>query len=63
MATKWMQKAMENAHGQFREKAMKAGMSTMAYANFILREGSKADLKTKRQAVAARNAIKASRGR
>lgn len=33
MATKhWMQKATANAHGQFRAKAQRAGMSTLAYA-------------------------------
>jgi hypothetical protein len=29
---KWMQKATEGAHGQFRAKAEAAGMSTKAYA-------------------------------
>jgi len=29
---KWIKKATENAHGQFREKAEKAGKSTVAYA-------------------------------
>lgn len=28
----WITGATENAHGQFREKAQKAGMSTRAYA-------------------------------
>lgn len=32
MARKWMKKAFSNAHGQFKEKAEHAGMSTEAYA-------------------------------
>ena len=32
MAKKWMQKAFANAHGQFKAKAEKAGVSTAAYA-------------------------------
>lgn len=32
MAKKWMKKAFSNAHGQFKAKAEKAGMSTEAYA-------------------------------
>lgn len=32
MAKKWVQKATSGAHGQFREKAERAGMSTGAYA-------------------------------
>lgn len=32
MANKWIDSATKNAHGQFREKARKAGMSTRAFA-------------------------------
>lgn len=32
MAKHWMKKAFANAHGQFKAKAEKAGMSTAAYA-------------------------------
>lgn len=32
MAKKWMAKAFANAHGQFKAKAQKAGMSTREYA-------------------------------
>lgn len=32
MKKKWMAKATESAHGQFRAKAEAAGKSTMAYA-------------------------------
>lgn len=32
MSKKWIQKATANSHGQFREKAEKAGMSTREYA-------------------------------
>jgi hypothetical protein len=32
MASKWISGATENAHGQFRAKAQKAGMTTAAYA-------------------------------
>ena len=32
MAKNWIKGATENAHGQFKAKAKKAGMSTKAYA-------------------------------
>ncbi len=32
MASKWIDDATKNSHGQFREKARKAGMSTRAFA-------------------------------
>lgn len=32
MAKKWIDSATKNAHGQFREKARKAGMTTRAFA-------------------------------
>lgn len=54
----WMQKAFANAHGQFKAKAKKAGMSTGAYASKVTKEGSKATTKTKRQANLAKVAAK-----
>ena len=33
MAKRWMKKAFENAHGQFKEKAKAAGKSTAEYAS------------------------------
>lgn len=33
VAKKWIAKATENSHGQFRRKAEAAGMSTRAYAD------------------------------
>lgn len=50
MAKKWMKKAFANAHGQFKAKAKHAGMSTAAYENKVLKKGSHASTKTKRQA-------------
>lgn len=45
----WMEKAFANAHGQFKAKAKKAGMSTEAFAKKE-KGSSKATTKTKRQA-------------
>lgn len=50
---KWIAGATKNAHGQFRAKAQAAGMSTSAYASKVLRKGSHASTKTKRQAALA----------
>lgn len=33
MAGKWIKKATDNAHGQFKAKAEKAGKSTLEYAH------------------------------
>lgn len=46
MAKKWIKAATENAHGQFKAKAEKAGKSTAAYA----REHEGDDDKTGKQA-------------
>ena len=58
MAKKWMAKAFANAHGQFKAKAKKAGMSTSAYAAKVTKKGSSASTKTKRQANLAKTAAK-----
>jgi len=50
VAKKWIAEATKNSHGQFRKKATKAGKSTAAYANEVLKPGSHASTKTKRQA-------------
>lgn len=44
--------------GAFSEKAHKAGMSTGAYANKVLKEGSHASTRTKRQASLAKSFAK-----
>ena len=59
MAEKWMQGIRHT--GEFAAAAKAAGMSTLAYANFVLRDGSKASTKRKQQAVAARNMIRANK--
>jgi len=46
---KWIQKAIKEP-GSFSAKAKKAGKSTAAYAKSVLKKGSKATMKTKRQA-------------
>ncbi len=51
-------KAFANAHGQFRAKAKAAGKTTAAYARAVLKKGSSASTKTKRQANLALNASK-----
>jgi hypothetical protein len=51
---KWIQKATKNARGQFSKKAAKAGMSTHAYAQKVLKS-PRADSKTKKQANLALN--------
>lgn len=52
MAKKWIPKKMDE--GAFTRKAKAAGMSVSEYAAHVLREGSTADTKTKRQASLAR---------
>lgn len=44
--------------GKFTAKAKRAGMSVQAYANKVLKKGSKASTTTKKQANFARNAKK-----
>lgn len=48
--------------GAFRKKAKAAGKSTDKYADDVLKEGSKADTRTKRQAAMAK-AFKSMRGK
>ena len=59
MAKHWMKKAFSNAHGEFKAKAKKAGMSTGAFARHELAEGSGATTKTKRQAALAERGMEA----
>ena len=54
---KWIQGAIKRK-GAFRKKAKKAGMSTSAYANKVLKKGSKASTRTKRQAALAKTLSK-----
>jgi len=46
---KWIQGAIKR-EGAFSKKAKKAGMSVSAYANHVLKSGSKASARTRRQA-------------
>ncbi len=63
MPNNWIKGATKNSHGQFRRKAERAGMSTKAYANKVIRTykaGGKrkhtpTQTKTYRQAVLAKN--------
>lgn len=52
---KWIKSATENSHGQFKAKAEKAGMSTLAYAHEHDEDGGT----TGKQAVLAENLMKA----
>ena len=53
MAKKWIQKA-KLKEGAFTKKAKAAGMGVQAYANKVLKKGSKATTTTKRQASLAK---------
>jgi hypothetical protein len=51
----WIQKAINPKHkGVFTAKAKAHGMSVGAFANSVLKEGSKASTQTKRQASLAK---------
>jgi len=50
---KWIKGAIKRP-GAFTKKAKAAGMSTQAYASKVLKKGSKADTRTKRQAALAK---------
>ena len=63
MAKHWMAKAFANAHGQFKAKASRAGKSTEAFAHSVLKEGSGASTRTKRQANLALRGIEAHKGK
>ena len=54
---KWIQGAIKRP-GAFKAKAKKAGMSTAAYATKVLKKGSKASTRTKRQAALAKTLSK-----
>jgi hypothetical protein len=54
---KWVKKAIKRP-GAFSAKAKRAHMSTTAYANKVLRNGSKASTRTKRQAALAKTLAK-----
>tara|TARA_R110000824_G_scaffold241002_1_gene429670 strand:+ start:487 stop:687 length:201 start_codon:yes stop_codon:yes gene_type:complete len=58
---KWIKKAIKKP-GAFKAKAKKAGMSTKEYAARVLKKGSKASPKTKRQASLAKTLSKMRRG-
>lgn len=47
---KWIDDATSGAHGQFREKAKKRGLSTAAFAKQILNNPTRYDAKTRKQA-------------
>ena len=53
MAKKWIQKA-KLKEGAFTKKAKAAGMGVQAYANKVLKKGSKATTTTKKQASLAK---------
>jgi hypothetical protein len=47
----WIQKAVDpDREGKFAAKAKRAGMTTLQYANYVLRPESKATTLTKQQA-------------
>ena len=58
---KWIKKAIKKPRA-FSAKAKKAGMSTKKYAAKVLKKGSKASPKTKRQANLAKTLSKMRRG-
>lgn len=57
---KWMQDVAENSHGQFREAAQRAGMTTRAFARHVMADKKgKYSKKRHQQANAALNMMKA----
>jgi len=62
---KWMQKAFKpSRRGLLTAKAEKAGFkSASAFARHVLKNKDRYDLRTRRQAQAALNAIKSKKGR
>lgn len=58
MAEHWMQK-LHLHKGAFSAKAKRAGKSTAAYASSVLKKGSHASAKTKKQAALAKVFAKA----
>tara|TARA_Y100000310_G_C20393701_1_gene674043 strand:+ start:417 stop:611 length:195 start_codon:yes stop_codon:yes gene_type:complete len=57
---KWIKDAIKRP-GAFKAKAKRAGMTTNAYARHVLRKGSRATTRTKRQASLALTLGKISR--
>jgi len=53
VAKKWIKSAIKRP-GAFKAKAKAAGMSTSAYATKVLKKGSTASTRTKRQAALAK---------
>ena len=53
----WIKKAVKRP-GAFKAKAKKAGKSTASYATQVLKKGSKASKRTKKQAVFAKTLSK-----
>jgi hypothetical protein len=62
MAEKWIQKAITRP-GAFSAKAKAAGKGTQAFARSVLKEGSKASTRTKRQAALAQTLSKLRSGK
>jgi len=62
MAEKWIQSAIKRP-GAFSAKAKAAGKSTAGYAKSVLKEGSKASTRTKRQAALAQTLSKLRSGK
>jgi hypothetical protein len=62
MAEKWIQGAIKHP-GAFKAKAQAAGKSTGSFARSVLKEGSRASTKTKRQAALAQTLGKLRRGK
>src|SRR5262249_9278446 len=62
MAEKWIQGAIKRP-GAFTAKAKAAGKGTQAYARSVLKEGSKASTRTKRQAALAQTLSKLRSGK
>jgi len=58
---KWIPRDLDK--GAFTRKAKAAGMSVQEYADYVLRKGSRASTKTKRQAALAKTFSKMSRKR
>lgn len=62
MPKKWIQ-AANLKKGAFSKKAKAADMSVSGYASKVLKKGSKASAKTKKQAVLAKTFAKMRKGR
>lgn len=58
---KQLSDAFKHAHGQFKAKAQRAGMGTVAFARQVLRNKGRYSAKTVRQAVPVANMARARR--